>query len=309
MKCSKCNRKAVVELRYSEEFLCKDCFIKLFERRVRRTIRNNSLFSPNDKLAVAVSGGKDSITTLNILNDLSRGINRELVAITIDEGIKGYRTGTLKVARSICRKFGINHHIFSFKDEIGMTLDEIVKRAKRLDSTPPCSYCGVFRRDILNRKSRELGITKLATGHNLDDEVQGVLMNFIRGDLRRIARMDAEVGVIRDEKFVQRIKPLRECPEREVALYSILNNFGMNFLRCPYAGYAFRETMRNFANELEEKHPGSKFQILRSADQLVPILRNAYKTGEKPKNCRICDELTSGEICRSCEMKIELGLI
>lgn len=309
MKCNKCNSRAVIELRYSGEFLCKNCFIKLFEKRARRTIRNNRLLSPEDKIAVAVSGGKDSITTLKIVNDLSIGINRELIAITIDEGIKGYRKGTLKVAKSICKKLGVRHYIFLFKDEIGLTLDEIVRRAKKLNSVPPCSYCGVFRRDILNRKARELGITKLVMGHNLDDEIQVFLMNLIRGDLKRIVRMDAEVGVIRDKKFVQRIKPLRECPEREVALYAILNNFGINFLRCPYAEYAFRETIRNFTNELEDKHPGSKFQILRSTDQLVPILRSSFKTDERPKNCNICNELTSKEICRNCEMKKELGLI
>lgn len=316
MKCSKCNSTAITELRYSGEFLCRNCFIKLFEKRVKRTIRNNRLLSPDDKIAVAISGGKDSITTLKILNDISKkinpefGDNREVIAITVDEGIKGYRNGTLKVAKSICRKLGVKHYIFSFKNEIGLTLDGIVKRVKKLKiSTPPCSYCGVFRRDILNRKARELGVTKLATGHNLDDEIQASLMNFIRGDLKRIARMDAEVGIIKDEKFVQRIKPLRECPEKGIALYAILNNFGINFLQCPYSGYAFRETIRDFTNELENKHPGSKFQILRSTDELVPILRNAYKTGERPKNCKICNELTSGKICRSCEMKKELGLI
>lgn len=328
MKCSKCNSNAIIELRYSREFLCRNCFIRLFEKRVRRTIRNNRLFGTDDKIAVAVSGGKDSVTVLKILNDLSKKINpkfrefrgfdfplenrinREVIAITVDEGIKGYRNGTLKVAKSICRKLGVKHYIFSFKDEIGLTLDGIVKRVKKLKiSTPPCSYCGVFRRDILNRKARELGVTKLATGHNLDDEIQASLMNFIRGDLKRIARMDAEVGIIKDEKFVQRIKPLRECPEKGIALYAILNNFGINFLQCPYSGYAFRETIRDFTNELENKHPGSKFQILRSTDELVPILRNAYETGERPKNCKICNELTSGKICRSCEMKKELGLI
>ncbi|ODS39016.1 MAG: TIGR00269 family protein [Candidatus Altiarchaeales archaeon WOR_SM1_86-2] len=310
MKCHKCKKiKAAVELKYSKQFLCGPCFIKLFENRVRKTIRRGKLLDPADKIAVALSGGKDSMTVLHILKKLSeRAPKSELFAISIDEGIAGR---TWNAARSLCKQLRIEHRIFSFKDELGTDMDEIVKKMHESGSPKlPCSYCGVFRRDLLNRKARELGATKLATGHNLDDEVQTALMNFIRGDLERIARSGSEIGIIKDEKFIPRIKPLRECPEQEVALYSALNKFDVHLSGCPYSAYAFRGTIRDAIDEIESKHPGSKFQILSTMDELIPILKKEYKSKAflKPAYCKICGELTSGEICKSCEFKKLLGI-
>ena len=284
--------------------------MQLFEKRVRKTIRQNRLLRSDDRIAVALSGGKDSAVILKILNELTEKIRTiSVFAITIDEGIAGYSEKNLKITGKFCKSLGVEHHIFSVKDEVGNSMDEVVNKTKNFDNpAPPCSYCGVFRRNLLNIKSRELGSTKLATGHNLDDECQAMFMNFIRGDLNRIARMGTMVGLIRDEKFVPKIKPLRDCPEDEVRIYAKLNEIEINSDRCPYSRYAFRETMRNCLNEIEEKHPGSKFQMLKSIDELIPIMRNTYKPGEAPNNCKICGELTSGEICKLCEITKLFGI-
>jgi len=185
MMCSRCNKKAVIELKYSGEFLCKSCFLELFEKRVRRTIRVNKLLKNTDKTAVALSGGKDSAVVLYILNELSKKAPRsELIAITIDQGIERLQKSGLNAAKSLCKKLGVEHYIYSFWEEFGTTLDEIVEGSKKLENpAPACSYCGVLRRKLLNEKARELGVTKIATGHNLDDEIQTAMMNFIRGDL------------------------------------------------------------------------------------------------------------------------------
>jgi len=304
MQCSQCKKTAAAELKYSKQLLCKQHFTRLFEKRVRKTIRKNKLLKFDDKIAVALSGGKDSAVTLKILNELVKNVRTSSIfAVTIDEAIAGYSENNIKITKKLCKELGIKQYIFSLKDEIKMSMDELVNKAKDFDNPPPpCSYCGVFRRNLLNIKAREIGATKIATGHNLDDECQVMFMNFIRGDLERIARMGTNVGVIRNEKFVQKIKPLRECPENEVKIYAKLNEIEFNSSRCPYAKYAFRETMRNVLNEIEKKHPGSRFQILKSIDELIPIMRNVYKRGESPNKCKICSELTSGEICKFCEM-------
>ncbi len=271
-----------------------------FENRVRKTIRVNRLLTPTDKTAVALSGGKDSSVVLYLLKKFSRMAPRsELIAISIDPGIKGL---TLEYAKRICKELEIPQYIYSFKDEFGFTFDGIVQKLKKLENpAPACSYCGVLRRRLLNEKARELGATKIATGHNLDDEIQTGLMNFIRGDLDRMARMGAISGVIKDEKFVPRIKPLRECPENEVKLYAELRGLKFGSRRCPYSKDAFRGTIRSVIDNIEEKHPGSKFQILRSIDRLVPILRERFSG--KINRCKICGELTSEEVCKVCEIK------
>lgn len=304
--CSRCRKgEPVVELKYSGEFLCRKCFNRLFESRVRKTIRVNRLLKYDDHVGVAVSGGKDSLTILSILHGLSKKAPKSrLTAITIDEGVRGYRSKTLKSAKELCNKLGVEHHIYSFREEFDLTLDEMIRKARlRGDETPACSFCGVLRRRLLNDNARALGVSKLATGHNLDDEIQASLMNYIRGDLERIERMGAEVGVIKSSKFVPRIKPLRECPEREVALYAILNGINVDFQECPYSREAFRVTVRDMINHLEEKHSGSKYQLLRTTDKLVGILREYYTGSKKEINeCSRCGELTSGEVCKTCQI-------
>ena len=182
--CSNCKKfPPVIELRYSGESLCRRCFSRLFEKRVRKTIRVNHLLNKNDRVAVALSGGKDSVTLLKIMHTLfEKAPKSKLIAITVDEGIHGYREKTLKVAKKVCDELKVEHHVYTFKKEIGMTLDKMIKKSIADRKPPACSFCGVFRRKILNETARELKVDKLATGHNLDDEIQVTLMNFIRGD-------------------------------------------------------------------------------------------------------------------------------
>jgi len=307
-KCSRCGKPAGIELKYSKEFLCNSCFVKLFEKRVRRTIRLGRLLDPKDKIAVALSGGKDSSVALYVLKRLSDKIPAsEVIAITIDQGIKGQKRN-LGSAIELCKDLGVRHYIYSFKEEFDFTLDEIIRKSKKLDNpAPPCSYCGVFRRKLLNEKGRELGTTKIATGHNLDDEIQTAMMNLIRGDLDRIARMGAMVGVVKDRGFVPRIKPLRDCPENEVKAYARIKNLKFQTAKCPHSGEAFRGTIREVINKIDKNHPGSKFQMLKSTDNLVGILRG-YKKFGKIRRCRRCGNLTSTELCKVCEIKMVLGL-
>ena len=110
----------------------------------------------------------------------------------------------LTKTEKLCKDFGIEHYIFSYKDEFGLTMDYI---RKKMDSGF-CGTCGILRRYILNKKSREVKATKLATGHNLDDECQSIIMNMIRGDLLRLSRTGPMPKLAEHKKFVPRIKPL-----------------------------------------------------------------------------------------------------
>lgn len=295
----------MVDMPYMQQSLCKDHFVKFFEKRIRRTIRVNKLIDGKDTIAVGLSGGKDSTATTYLLHELLKeNPNVRIVAITLDEGIGECRDYSTQFAKDFCKGLGIEHHIYTFKKELGFTMQDVMKK---VDYVPACSFCGVFRRHLLNVKARELSADKLAVGHNLDDEAQVGLMNFIRGDMLRMARAGVLIDIVKDEHFVPRIKPLRDTPESEVAWYVILKEFAVEPCTCPFAGEAYRNDVRRVLDMMENGHPGTRQQIIKSMDKLVPVLRKEFTNGKKPAECERCGELTSGSVCKVCEMKEELG--
>jgi uncharacterized protein (TIGR00269 family) len=303
VKCSKCSGNAAIYLPYGNENLCKKHFVESFEKRVRRTVREFRMVSKGDRVGVAISGGKDSVSVLYLLKEVCDSMRVPLVALSVDEGIRGYREWTLKVAKENCKKLGVEHKVLSFKKEIGISVDEIAKKKERMRT---CSYCGVFRRWILNKAAREMGLSKLAVGHNLDDAAQTVLMNFLRNEPFRLARFGPSGGMIEHELFVDRIKPLIRIPERESAVYSIIKGMDIKFGRCPYAHEAFRNKVRVFLNELEEEFPGTKFRVFNSFMSVKDALGERFNTNETPMRCKQCGELSSQEVCMRCQMLEEL---
>lgn len=289
MRCDRCDKNAVYHRRYSGQKFCKEHFIGYFEDKVKRTIKNYGMIKHGERVGVALSGGKDSITVLSILNHLVDQFDIELFAIAIDEGVEGYREKTLKTAREFCKENDIPLNIASFAKSFGRTVDE-------MSGKNACSFCGVLRRRLLNDKAKELKLEKLATGHNLDDETQAIMLNYIRGDLDRLYRLS---NAKKSEKFVRRVKPLQEMPEKEVGLFAILN-FDIDFSECPYASNSFRTGIRDFINALERDNPGIKFSIRGGYQKLMPYLYSYPR--KELKECQLCHEPTSGNICRACDM-------
>ena len=289
----KCGKKAIYFRRYSGQKFCEEHFIEYFENKVKKTIINKKMLKSNDRVGVALSGGKDSAVALYLLNKFRKEFKIEIKAISIDEGIKNYRERTLKLAKELCRSLGVEHFIVPFKEEFGKTLDEM--------PGPKCSYCGVFRRRLLNQTARELKLSKLATGHNLDDVAQAILMNYIRGDIERLIRL---FSPLKYEQFIPKVRPLMEMPEEEVALFAIVNKLPVSLEECPYRKQAFRLRIRNFINELEKDNPGIRFSILRGYEKILPIIREYPRA--KLKRCKLCGEPTSQEICKACKMLNEI---
>ncbi|MFH1821070.1 MAG: TIGR00269 family protein [Methanobacteriota archaeon] len=305
LRCSFCGRKPVYNRRYAGVLLCDRCMLKSVERRFRRAINENKLISPGERVAVAVSGGKDSVTCMHLLENYCREKRCELVAITVDEGIKGYREESLSAAKENAEALGVKHHVISFEKAFGSKLDTMTKRAiKKRTGLNPCTYCGVLRRSILNQAGRELGADKLATGHNLDDETQAIMLNYVRADLSRLYRLGPSYSP--REGFVPRIKPLRNIPEKEVAIYALLKGLNVHLGVCPYASGMHTE-IRDFLNRLETNHPNSKFMILRMFEQIKPHLTNVLPDFEMRK-CENCGEPTSSKLCKTCELLQGLGL-
>ena len=293
MLCSKCRRQAILYQRYSGLHLCKTHFIADFEAKAKRAIRNHRWIVRKDRIAVALSGGKDSSALLYFLKKLI-GERRDvtLSAITIDEGIAGYRDN--RVAARIAETIGAELIVASFEDMFGVTVDAVVRaKGDRLS----CSYCGVLRRQCLNRIAKEHGITKLALGFNLDDEAQSVLMNVLRGDADRLLRPTAPVSGL-----VPRIRPFLSIPEREVALYAFLHVEGVEIGRCPYSHNALRADVRSVLNDYDWRHPSTKYALVNLGERLASC-GGLPETGFS--SCPMCGEPCIGE-CRSCRMLQEV---
>ena len=299
--CTKCKKPAITFIRYNGTHLCSDHFIDYFERRVKKDIKKQGRTEDKTKIGVAVSGGKDSTVALYMVHDIfSKRPNIDLYGITVDEGIKGYRDDSIKYAAKNCKKLGIEHHIVVFKDLIGNTMDEIASKKNELGE---CSYCGVFRRLCLNKKSKELGINKLITGHNLDDMAQSILMNFVNGDMQKLARLGPHQKI--QPGLVPRMLPLRAIPEKEVALYAIIKNIEFHDAECPYSTRALRGTFRDIIDNLEFKNPGTRHSILNSYNEIKDLLLEKYPPAVL-NECLKCGEPTSQELCKACLLKAKI---
>jgi uncharacterized protein (TIGR00269 family) len=296
IKCKKCNHESIIFQKYSGMHLCKKHFVEDVERKIKLTIRKEYSIRKNDIIAVALSGGKDSSVALYVIHKiLGDRLDIQIVAISVDEGICGYRHNSLEVAKNLTEKLEIRHIIRSFKEIHGITMDELAS-TDRAKGT--CSYCGVLRKNILNRIALEIGATKLVTGHNLDDEAQTILLNHLRGDMKRMIRLAPPAAI---EGLVLRAKPLKNIPEKEVALYALVNSLSVDLSECKYAGEALREEVREMLNNFETRHPGTKYSLLRGFDKLVGSLAKEFPPAIIEK-CRICGETCTKDVCQACKL-------
>ena len=312
-RCSVCGAPAVYVNRATGQAFCPRHFLEYFDRRVRATIRRFRLFRSREHIVVAVSGGKDSLALLHYLTRLSRRAapGWRISALLVDEGIRGYRELTIRRFERVASELGVEYRIARFKDYFGYTLDEIVRiGAERGLPYKPCTYCGVFRRYLLNRVAREMGATVVATGHNLDDMVQTYMMNILGNDWEKIARLGPVSGPSSHPRFVRKVKPFYEVLEKETTLYAVLNGLYEGFEECPYAVLGERWEIRKMINRLEEQRPGTKYSLLRSLLNAIEILRRAgVGTGGEVGTCAICGEPSAHPVCRACLLRIQLGIL
>ena len=266
---------------------------KIFTR-INNLIDDYSLIKEGELIAVALSGGKDSVLTLHALKNYQQYLDFDLVAISVDEGIEGYRQHGIDAAVQNANDLGVELVQKSFKEDEGFSLDDIYS-----DFKSACIPCGVFRRNILNKTAYELGAVKIATGHNLDDEIQSFLMSFARGDTIKFSKFGPELDVIHP-KLVPRIKPLWNTPEKEVGMWVVLNNINIHLDECPYSHLSLRAKIKEFLNVSEDKYPGVKTNVMNSFIVMLDF-ENDFEA--HLNECEVCGEPTSSNICKACELK------
>ncbi|MBN2477995.1 TIGR00269 family protein [Candidatus Micrarchaeota archaeon] len=304
MKCSKCGGYAVITLHYSQTHLCRKHFMQMFERKFKRTVREFGMIKKGEKIAVGLSGGKDSTVLLHLLYKLSKKHPFELIALIVDEGTGEYRKKLIENAKRECNILGISFKIVSYADFVGFTLNDAVGKNKQVN---PCSLCGVIRRRLLNKAAKEAGADKIAIGHNLDDAVQTVFMNLMRNEPLRLLRYNEPL--VNSPEFVQRIRPLIRIPEKEIAVYALLNGINTGESECPYAQYSLRKEIKHKVNEIEEKYPGTKLKIFSSFLQMEKLMRQSVSDKDFVlSKCKKCGELTSSDVCMLCRMLDSISL-
>ncbi len=297
MKCRFCENTAEIVLRRHKIALCKKCYPSFFEKQVTYAIEKKKMFSKDDRICVAISGGKDSMSLLHVLKKL--GFN--VFAIHIDLGIDGYSDRCKEVVENYCHSNDIPLVLYDLKENKGKSIPELAKKKRR----PTCSVCGTVKRQITNKLARENNCDVLATGHNLDDELVFVFSNLLNADVHMLARQKP----VLDSRglMVKKVKPLYRVMDAEVKYYADIEEIPYYAGKCPFARDAATTIYKKWWNELEEKRPGIKanfyFGFLR---KIQPILESRIKQDESGlRACKLCGEPTNREICSVCMLFLE----
>lgn len=263
---------------------------------IHNTIQRSSLFIPGQKVAIAASGGKDSTVLAYVLKTLNErhGYGLNLFLLSIDEGITGYRDDSLETVKQNRDDYEIPLTILSYENLYGWTMDKIVAT---IGTTNNCTFCGVFRRQALDRGAKLLEVDCIVTGHNADDIAETVIMNILRGDTARLSRCTEikTVGVASDD--IPRVKPLKYTYEKEIVMYAYFKKLVYFSTECIFAPNAYRGHARAFLKDLEKIRPSVIMDIIHSGEQLQ--VRGTIKLPERGK-CNICGYVSSKQPCQAC---------
>jgi len=274
-------------------------FEQQFEKKVRATIEKHKLLKKTDKIIVACSGGKDSTTILYLLNKWGYDVE----GLMIDLHIGAWSKKNLGNLKQVCDKHDIKLHTVDIREAMGGSMCFIHSQVQSKEKLNNCTICGIIKRWILNKETRELKADKIVTGHNINDEAESVLMNLFRKTMRLAASIGPNPGIITDKKFIPRIKPLYYCLNSEVRRYSELKGFPVEYAPCPCSADVFRRNIRSILNDLEKTDPKIKENIVMNFLKVIPKLKDQFKNEKKQlKYCRLCGEPSVNTECQTCRM-------
>ncbi|KAF2790305.1 adenine nucleotide alpha hydrolases-like protein [Melanomma pulvis-pyrius CBS 109.77] len=278
--CAICKTNRALILRPKDHSkLCKPCFISVFETEIHHTITTNKLFHRGEQIAIGASGGKDSTVLASVLKTLNERYDYgvDLILLSIDEGIKGYRDDSLETVKRNAQQYDMPLTILGYDELYGWTMDQVVEQVGKKGN---CTYCGVFRRQALDRGAARLGVKHVVTGHNADDVAETVLMNLLRGDLPRLSRTTSIItstpsAVSTDPNShtnIKRSKPLKYAYEKEIVLYAHHKSLDYFSTECIYSPEAFRGSARALIKNLERVRPSAILDVVRSGEDMAKLV-------------------------------------
>ena len=303
MKCRKCGGKAVISMRQHKLSLCTEHYLDWIPEQTERFITKYRMFTPQDRILVAVSGGKDSLSLWDILTQLGYQADGLYIGLGIDGG-NGYSDLSQHLSEQFAESRGLSLHVVSVPEEFGATIPEMSTRTLR-GKGKPCSVCGLTKRHIMNRMAVESSYDVLATGHNLDDEAAVLFGNTINWQTGFLARQ-SPVLEAHHPGLIRKVKPLFRIYEREMAAYAILRKIEYIYEECPYAIGSKSIYYKELINQLEAERPGAKLSFylsfLRAKDEGLFALKNTQDRTSL-NTCQNCGQPTTapGE-CAFCRM-------
>lgn len=300
MKCDRCQNIAVYSRKYSGENLCSNCFSDSILRKTARTISKYNMIKNDELVCVAVSGGKDSLVLLHMLDQMSKNHNFRIEVVTIDEGIPDYRNEALEIVKNFCSKINVKHSVFSYKELFDITLDEALNLREN-EKISSCSICGTLRRRAIDYAAKEIGADVIATGHNLDDNLQSFFINLLSGDTNKIGWMGPDTS----KNTLRKIKPFCEIYESEIVFYAFTNQIPFQTEPCPHMSEGIRTEIREFLNSLEAQHSGVKNNLFNSCLKISELVKNS--SNKEKRICENCKNECTGKICSVCNLVLKLN--
>ncbi|WP_045216676.1 ATP-binding protein [Desulfonatronovibrio magnus] len=298
MKCTRCKEKAVVALPSHNAGFCPPCYLKFFQRQVEKAIKAQKLFTFDDKILVALSGGKDSLALAKQLKDLGYDITGLHIDLAIPESspiARGY-------VERFCTMYDIEMHVLEM-DALGLPIPRVKEKIRR----PVCSVCGKIKRYYFNKHALDHGFTVLATGHNLDDEAARLFSNVFRWDAAYLG--DQGPALPAEKGFARKVKPLFRVSEFETANYCFIAGIDYGFAPCPYSKGASFTFYKTILDELEHKQPGRKISFYEGflSKGRKAFARQDQDEGVLPTPCSQCSYPTSEDVCGVCRIRQNLG--
>ncbi len=299
MKCTRCKATAVVALPSHHAGFCEECYLDFFSRQVEKGIRKQNLFTHDDRILVAVSGGKDSLA---LMLELSlQGYN--VTGLHVDLAIPRSSSAARGVVERFCHKHNLPLSVKEMEKE-GLAIPLVKARLNR----PICSACGKIKRHFFNRAALEEGFTVLATGHNLDDEIARLFSNTLRWDTAYLGDQGPALEAEPDEDgggFARKVKPLWRLSEFETANYAFLRGIEHHYAPCPYSKGASFTFHKKIWADIEEHMPGRKLDFyLGFLERGRPVFAAAAEKEEIALSpCPLCGCPTSAEVCGVCRIR------
>jgi uncharacterized protein (TIGR00269 family) len=310
MKCRKCVNKAIINMRQHKLALCKEHYPEWIVEHTQRVIERHRMFTPQERVLVAVSGGKDSLSLWDILWRLGYHVDGLYIGLGIDGGI-GYSDESKLMAEKFAWERGLHLNVVSVPETCGETIPEMARRSLR-GRGKPCSVCGLVKRHIMNQAAREGGYAVLVTGHNLDDEAATLFGNTLNWNAGYLQRQEP-VLPSRHVGLARKAKPLFRFYEREMTAYALVRNIEYIYNECPYAEGSKSIYYKELLNTVEAERPGAKLTFFLSflqakegglfAEPTTGVTGEIGAGGETLNTCPSCGQPTTAPgLCAFCRL-------